>query len=174
MLTEALGLVFICGGLAQWLEVSFLIASMAMGAVIANLARHHEYPFHEIENIEWPFMVMFFVLAGALLEFRLVLEVGLIGSVYILSRMAGKIVGANIGCRLSHCDAATRHWMGSALFTQAGAATGMALVAANHFPEYRQTLLTVVISSTVFFELVGPILTRSALRRVAVRARGGL
>ena len=61
MLMEAMGLVLICGGLAMWLEVSFLIASMVMGAVIANLAKHHEYPFHEIENIEWPFMVIFFV-----------------------------------------------------------------------------------------------------------------
>ena len=42
---------------------------------------------------------------------------------------------------------------------------GMALVAANQFPEYRQILLTVVISSTVFFEIVGPVFTRAALRR---------
>jgi len=65
ILTEALGVVFVCGGLAIMLDVSFLIASMVMGAVIANLARHHEYPFHAIEGIEWPFMVIFFVLAGA-------------------------------------------------------------------------------------------------------------
>jgi Kef-type K+ transport system membrane component KefB len=50
------------------LGVSYLIASMVMGVVIANVARHHEYPFHAIEGIEWPFMVIFFVLAGASLE----------------------------------------------------------------------------------------------------------
>jgi Kef-type K+ transport system membrane component KefB len=62
ILIEALGIVFICGGLAIMLDVSFLIASIVMGAVIANLARHHEYPFHAIEGIEWPFMIIFFVL----------------------------------------------------------------------------------------------------------------
>lgn len=51
MLTEALGLVFICGGLAIWFDVSFLIAAMVLGAVVANFAKHHEYPFHAIEGI---------------------------------------------------------------------------------------------------------------------------
>jgi len=65
MLMEALGLVFLCGGIAIWLDVSYLIASIVMGAVVTNFARHHEYPFHEIENVEWPFMTIFSVLAGA-------------------------------------------------------------------------------------------------------------
>jgi glucose/arabinose dehydrogenase len=54
--------------------------------------------------------------------------------------------------------------MGASLLPQAGVAIGMALVAGNQFPEYRQTLLTVVISSTVFFEIVGPVFTRMALK----------
>mgnify|MGYP001825688105 FL=1 len=94
MLAEALGLVFVCGGLAVWLDVSFLIASMVMGAVVANLATHHEYPFHAIEDIEWPFMVIFFVLAGALLEFSTLGDIGLIWCVFVISRVAGKVLGA--------------------------------------------------------------------------------
>jgi Kef-type K+ transport system membrane component KefB len=165
MLMEALGLVFLCGGLALLLEVSFLVASIVMGSVVANFASHHEYPFHEIENIEWPFMSIFFVLAGASLEFDAILDVGLIGLLYIVSRMIGKIVGARIGAELSGADSTTRHWMGYALLPQAGVAMGMALVASNQFPEYRQTLLTIVIGSTVFFEIIGPIFTRMALRK---------
>jgi hypothetical protein len=42
---------------------------------------------------------------------------------------------------------------------------GMALVATSLLPEYRQVLLSVVISTTVFFELIGPTFTRLALRR---------
>jgi NhaP-type Na+/H+ or K+/H+ antiporter len=68
MLIEALGLVFLCGGIAIWLDLSYLIASMVMGAVIVNLARHHDYPFHAIENVDSPMMVIFFVFAGASLE----------------------------------------------------------------------------------------------------------
>jgi Kef-type K+ transport system membrane component KefB len=165
MLMEALGLVFICGGLALLLDVSFLVASIVMGSVVANFATHHEYPFHEIENIEWPFMSIFFVLAGASLEFNTIMEVGLIGFIYIVSRSAGKLLGARIGAELSGADDNTRRWMGCALLPQAGVAMGMALVASNQFPEYRQTLLTIVIASTVFFEIIGPIFTRLALSR---------
>ena len=166
MLTEALGLVFICGGIALWLDISFLIASMVMGEVIANLAKHHDYPFHAIEGIEWPFMIVFFVLAGASLELNMMKEIGFIGIVYILSRTSGKLIGARIGSHVSKTNPATKRWIGAALLPQAGVAIGMALITANHFPEYRQVIISVVISSTVFFEIIGPIFTRLALRRV--------
>jgi len=165
IMMEALGLVFLCGGLAIWLEVSFLIASIVMGAVVANFARHHEYAFHEIENIEWPFITIFFVLAGASLDFSLITDIGITGSVYIVARIAGKLLGARIGAQVCRTDPVTRCWMGFALLPQAGVAMGMALVAANNFPEYRQTLLTIVITSTVFFEIGGPVFTRMALLR---------
>ena len=51
-----------------------------------------------------------------------------------------------------------------ALMPQAGVAIGMALLAGNRFPEYQQTVLTIVISTTVVFELVGPVFSRIALR----------
>ncbi len=165
MLTEALAAVFICGGLALWLNVSFLIAAMVLGATIANLAKHHEYPFNAIEGIEWPLMIIFFILAGASLNIASLNQIGLFIIVFIIFRSIGKIVGANIGARISNADNITCRWMGAALLPQAGAAMGMALVAANQFPEYRQTLLSVVISSTIFFEIIGPIFTRMALRK---------
>lgn len=165
ILSEALGLVFVCGGLAIWFDVSFLIASMTLGAVVTNFAKHHEYPFHAIEGIDWPFMVIFFVLAGASLELKAVAEVGLVGIVYILCRIVGKLLGTRIGSQFSRADQLTKSWMGVALLPQAGVAIGMALVASNYFPEYRQTLLSVVIGSTIFFEIIGPVFTRLALRR---------
>jgi Kef-type K+ transport system membrane component KefB len=152
VLSEALGIVFLCGGLAMWLDVSYLVASIVMGAVIANLARHHDYPFHAIEGIESLFMVVFFVLAGASLEIDALAAVGVIGVVYILCRTLGKYLGAWIGGMLSRADSINRNWI-------------MALVASNQFPEYRQVMLPVVIASTVIFEIVGPVFTRFAIRR---------
>ena len=165
ILIEALGIVFVCGGLAIMLDVSFLSAAMVMGAVITNLASHHEYPFHAIEGIEWPFMVIFFVLAGASIELGALREIGVIGLVYIVCRTTGKYLGALLGSHLCRAEKATRRWMGIALLPQAGVAIGMALVAAEHFPEYRQTLLSIIISTTIFFEIIGPVFTRMALQR---------
>lgn len=165
ILTEALGLVFVCGGLALWLGVSFLIASMVMGSMIANLARHHDYPFHAIEGIEWPIMAVFFVLAGATLEIGTLSQISLIGFVFIVTRALGKVVGAWIGGLISQSDRLTQRWMGLAMLPQAGAPIGMALVAANEFPEYRQMLLSVMISTTIIFELFGPVFIRIALKK---------
>jgi len=164
-LTEALGIVFLCGGLALWLNVSFLIAAMTMGAVIANLTKYHESQFNAIEGIEWPFMVIFFVLAGASLDFSALKDIGLIGLVYIFCRSIGKFWGAILGSFLGKATTATKKWISIALLPQAGVAIGMALVASKHFPEYRQTLLSVIISTTVFFEIIGPIFTRLAIKR---------
>jgi Kef-type K+ transport system membrane component KefB len=164
MLMEALGLVFICGAAALALEVSFLIAVMVMGAVIANLAKHHEYPFHEIENIEWPFLVVFFVLAGASLEIDALLNLGVAGVVYIIARAVGKLSGARLGAAVSRSDPSVQRWLGLALLPQAGVAVGMALLAIGRFPEFRHIILPVVIGTTVVFELVGPVCTRAAIR----------
>ena len=165
MLSEALGIVLLCGGIALWLNVSFLIAAIVMGAVIANLARHHEYPFHAIEGIQSLFMIVFFVLAGASLEFGALGAIGAVGAVYILCRALGKYLGAWVGGFLGNSGQDNQLWMGVALLPQAGVAIGMALVASNHFPEYRQIMLPIVIASTVVFEIIGPVVTRMAIQR---------
>ena len=167
MLMEALGLVLLCGGIALMLEVSYLIACMTMGAVIANLAVHHDYPFHEIENIEWPFMVVFFMLAGASLELSALAEVGLVALVFVVARVTGKALGSAAGAGISRAGPVVRRWMGLALMPQAGVAIGMALLASERFPTYQDVILPVVIGTTVLFELTGPIATRVALARAA-------
>lgn len=163
---EALGLVFLCLGAARWLEVSFLLAAVVMGTAVANLAKHHDRPFHAIEHIQWPFMLVFFLLAGAALELEALAAVGWLGATYVVSRVAGRLLGASVCARWRAMPEGTGRWMGVALLPQAGVAVGMALVAAQQFPERAEVLLSVVLASTVVFEIVGPPMTRLALRRV--------
>ena len=174
ILVEALALVFLCGGIAIWLNVSFLIASIAMGCVIVNFAKHHDYPFHAIEGIEWVFLIIFFTLAGASLSLEALKNIGVIGMIYILARIVGKILGGYIGARISNTSKTTQLWIGPALLPQAGVAVGMALVASNQFPQYKQLLLSVVISTTIFFEIIGPIFTRLALKQIDKSTEKGM
>jgi Kef-type K+ transport system membrane component KefB len=164
-LLEAVGFVFLCGGIALWLEVSFILASMILGGVVAYLARHHERPFHAIEDIELPFMILFFVLAGASLELDGLSQIGFIGAAYFLLRFVGRILGAWPGAAVAHAGPLVKKWMGMALMPQAGVALGMALVAKHHFPETSDVIFPVVIGTTILFELIGPIMTRTALVR---------
>ena len=138
---------------------------MVMGAVVANLARHHERPFHAIEDIEWPFLVLFFVLAGASLSMDSLRQSGLLGVAYLLLRTVGRVAGGYLGGWVCRTPAAVRNWTGLALLPQAGVALGMTLVAAEQFPEVGDWLLPTVVGTTVVFELIGPIMTRLALVR---------
>lgn len=166
---EALGFVCLCTGLAIWLGLSYLIAAIVMGASVANLARHHKYPFHAIEGIEWPFLILFFVFAGASLNFDALRGGGVVLLGYLVLRISGRVMGAYLGARLGGSGQKTAHWYGLALLPQAGVAIGMALIAAQKFPAYANQLLSLAMSSTIIFELLGPILTRRALRRQGER-----
>lgn len=169
---EALGVVLLSGGLAIWFGASFLLTAMIVGAIVVNLATHHDRPFHEIEHIEWPFMVLFFVLAGASLHVEELTAIGGVGIAYIILRAAGLIVGAFAGGALAGAPRPMRRWLGLAIMPQAGVALGMALVAGNNFPELRHTILSLVIGSTVVFELAGPALTRLALIKAGEAGSG--
>lgn len=163
---EALGLVMLCAGIAEWFEVSYILSAMMLGAVVANLATHHTRPFQAIEGLEWPFLILFFLFAGAALQVDALLAAGILTVGYVGLRLLGRVIGAHLGGSLCGADPKVRRYMGLALLPQAGLAIGMALLAAQRFPDLQDVLLPVVLGSTVVFELVGPVLTRWVLRRV--------
>ncbi|MCU9837511.1 cation:proton antiporter [Ruegeria sp. WL0004] len=162
---EALGVVFLTAGCALWLDLSYLIAGMTAGAVIVNLARHHTMAFREIENLEWPFMIIFFILAGATLEPAALWAIGPVGLAYCVLRILGRIAGGWLGGMLARTPRRQRSWYGPALLPQAGVAIGMALMAAEYFPEHGDMITALAIAATVTFELIGPILASFALRK---------
>jgi len=169
--TEALGLVFLCAGLSLWLDVSFLIVGMTTGAIIVNVAPHHSRAFHEIEHIQWPFMILFFILAGASLDVSALGKIGLIGLGYILLRIVSRVVGGWVGAVIGGAPRKQRFWFGMALLPQAGVAVGIALIAAEQFPAYGEIILTVTIGTTVIFELIGPTCTLIALKKATNRRK---
>lgn len=164
-LLEALGIVFLCAGLALYLDVSFLLTGMVCGAVVVNLARHHDQPFHEIERIEWPFLLLFFVMAGASLDTAMLEQIGWIGLAYIVLRILARIAGGLLGGRLAGLPPRESALTGLALMPQAGVAIGMALVASERLPHYADQLLAITIASTIIFEIIGPFFTQFALMR---------
>jgi Kef-type K+ transport system membrane component KefB len=160
---EALGGILLCGGFALLFDVSFLLAAMTMGLVVANFARHHRLPLRAIEGIEWPFMVLFFVLSGASLELSQLGTSAALTAAYVVLRVFGRVVGGWLGSVLAG-DMRPRT-VGVALLPQAGIAIGMALVVSQRLPEIGPAILTATIAGTIVFEIAGPVLTRIVLEK---------
>lgn len=163
---EALGLVLLCAGIALYIEVSYILAAMVMGTMVANFSQNHQDKvFSEVETFQWPLLILFFLLAGASLEIEALWQAGAIGVAYILLRITGRLIGSWLGAKWANCPNPHFHWMGLAMLPHAGIPIGMALVAIQHFPEHQHTLLAVILGATVIFELVGPSLTRHMIRQ---------
>lgn len=168
---EALALVFTLTGAALALDLSYLITTMVAGAVLVNTAHHHDRAFHEIEHIKWPFMVLFFVLAGATLDLGAVAALGLLGAAFVSLRIVARVLGGWAGAQLGGTAPAHAMLYGPALLPQAGVAVGTALIAAETFPQWADIIMPLTLGATVVFELLGPPLALWAIKRSAAKAR---
>jgi len=164
-LVEAIAVILLLSGFSSLLGVSALFASMVAGSLVANFSHHHKRSFREIEHIEWPFLVFFFVLSGASIDLYKLDDALALTAAYILLRLAGRVLGGFLSVKLKPAKQQVLPWnIGLALTPQAGVAIGMALLAAERFPELHDTILPVVVASTIFFEMLGPVLVRKVLR----------
>ncbi|EAQ45074.1 Na(+)/H(+) antiporter-like protein [Roseobacter sp. MED193] len=162
---EGLGLVFLTAGLSLMLDLSYLIAGMTVGAVIVNHARHNSRAFAEVRSIEWPFLIIFFVLAGASLDSKALLLAGGAGLAYALFRILGRVLGGWIGGNLAQAPKQESRLYGAAMLPQAGVAIGMALAASEQLPAYADQITALAIGTTAGFELIGPLVTALVLSR---------
>jgi Kef-type K+ transport system membrane component KefB len=165
-LMEAIGMVMLCAGIAQWLSLSHLLSCVVMGVTVTNLARHHTRPFHAVEEIEWPFLAIFFIFSGAYLTLDALGSIGVLLFSYIVLRLLGRLLGGLVVGWTGGANVSVYRWTGAAMLPQAGVAMAMTFQAVSIYPDLRNTLLPMVVAATVLFELVGPILTRMVLVRL--------
>ncbi len=163
VLTFILGIILINTGIALYFNMSPLLSNMFFGAVLVNIEKTSFRFFDSLSAVDWPLYVMFYVLAGANLEVGLLSTLGLIGSVYIISRIMGRIGGAYAGAVIAGTDKSIKKYMGLALMAQAGVAIGLAMMAKANLPHTGGAILNTIIATTVIYEILGPIATRYTL-----------
>ncbi|MDD5005390.1 MAG: cation:proton antiporter [Candidatus Omnitrophica bacterium] len=165
LLIFTLGFVFLNIGIAIWLNLSVLLANMFLGATLVNINKSSFNFFDSIKTLDPPLFLLFFVLAGANLEISILGKLGLIGLVYLIFRVMGKMIGAGIGARISGASRSIKRYLGLGLVPQAGVALGCALIAKNDFPNVGSMIFTTIIATTVIYELIGPLCTKYALQK---------
>jgi Kef-type K+ transport system membrane component KefB len=168
-----LGSVILCAGIAIYFHASLILANLTLGLVVANFFPESNKKIEAMVNlVSLPVYVLFFIIAGAHLEISLLPSIGILGVVYILCRVLGKLIGSYTGAVLSGAPPVLRKYVGPGILSQAGVAVGLAVSLTNTFPSLSvdgtpltQVILNVVIGSTVFFEIGGPIGVQYALSR---------
>ena len=159
--------IFLMVGLCEYLGISPLLMSMVMGFTFVNTVpvKMTNHIMKLTDLITPPLFMVFFVVSGAELNFALIPELGLIGVVFILSRTIGKIVGATIGAKCSHCSPKIVKYLGPTLLSETGIALGLALMATETVPAIGEELQLVVIASSFIFDLTGPFIVKYCMKK---------
>lgn len=162
-LALTIGFIFMASAVASALNVSSLLMCMALGATFANLSPNCDELFASCEHLTGPLFMLFFVVSGADLDISLLPSIGLIGIVYIVLRPLGKWLGAWMGGKLSHAPEKVCKYLGPTLLPQAGVAIGLTFLAQQVVPEYADVIRAIILSGTLIYELLGPVLTKVTL-----------
>ena len=163
VLIYLLGFLLLNTGLALYFHISLLLTNIIFGAALVNLSPTSFKFFDLIKTVDPPLYLLFFILAGANLEFALLPGVALSVVLFIVLRSLGKVGGGFLGGYLSNAEPKIRKYLGWGLLPQAGVAIGLALIVKERFPGVGDTLFSTIIATTVFYELAGPLFTRYAL-----------
>jgi hypothetical protein len=159
----AAGVVLLTVGASRWLGVSPLIATLSLGAMVANGSRHGGQLLKALRRADPPIYAAFFVLAGAELVPGSVLTLGMAGVVYLAARAAGKVAGTRIALRSQDVPPLVRQQLGYCLISSSSLAVGLTIQIRSLFPQYAVTVTGIVLAAVLIFEVVGPLLLRRAL-----------
>lgn len=163
-LIVSIALIFAFCGICAAFEISPLLGCMAMGTVYINVAED-ERLFRQLGYFSPPLLLLFFVRSGLSFDLSALFSTGslggkpliIVGLVYFLVRIFGKYAGAFLGAGLTKMTSSVRNFLGLALIPQAGVAIGLAAMGARTLGgEMGSTLETIILASSVLYELIGP------------------
>ncbi|MCD6358734.1 MAG: cation:proton antiporter [Dehalococcoidia bacterium] len=159
-------------GLAKFLDFSLILTCIMIGFVLVNLSpTKGDISRGLLESIMLPIYIVFFALAGMHLQPDLLLTIGAIAVIYIACRAAGLIGGASICIKAFRGPSVLQKYLGVGILCQAGVAVAFASLAHSVLKGYPggDALglkgITLIMATTVVFEIIGPIGVRFGITR---------
>lgn len=159
-------------GICSFMDVSPLLGCMAMGTVYMNTSNDDKL-FKQLNYFSPPILLLFFVRSGVNFKLDALVSTGesvggvsllVIGVVYFFVRILGKYGGSFLGCLVTKKDKKVRNYLGLALIPQAGVAIGLATLASRTIGGNTGSALeTIILASSVLYELIGPACAKLAL-----------
>ncbi len=152
------------------IKISFstLLVCMMLGTVFCNICDSSQELMDKTDKWTMPIFILFFVISGAELEFSIFKNgtIILVGVLYIIFRSVGKYLGSYFSAKMTGCNKTIVKYLGITLLPQAGVSIGMSVTAAAVLGgAVGGTVRNIVLFAVMFYELVGPMLTKIALTR---------
>lgn len=151
--------------LAEQLHGSPLLACMTLGAVLVNVYSDIDKVLKATDGFTPPIFMIFFVISGAGFKISALAGIGVIGLTYVIVRIAGKIVGAWVGGKLTKQEDKICKYLGPTLMPQAGVALGLIVAAGSIVPDYAEQIRVVILCSTFIYSIIGPVAAKIALQK---------
>lgn len=154
-------------GLSKAFNLSPLLVNIMVGAMLANLRKDTaNRSFKIISDFVPVFYILFFTIAGATLDVKVLLTVGLIGVIYVIARAIGKVGGAYTGAVISKAEPEVRKYLGFALLPQGGISIGLSLLVNQYLdPVIAKPIVTIILFSILIYESTGPIFAKLSLQK---------
>ena len=149
----------------DFLGISALLTNIMMGAVLVNVMHHSTRVFSSVDDFVSPVYILFFTLAGASLDLRILMSVGIMGIGYIIARAAGKIIGAAAGAKIMNAPETVTKYLGFTLLPQGGISIGLSVLVRQFLPEYAVAITTIIMFSVLVYEVSGPIFAKIAIEK---------
>lgn len=165
LLSVVLAAIAVTAGSATWLGLSPLLACIMLGTVLFNVKRNPLRVSSALGNFTPPVYLLFFTIAGASLDLRILAEIGVLGIAYVFARAAGKILGAWAGAKAAKVEPAVRRNLGLALLPQGGISIGLSVLVRQQLPEYAVPITTIIMFSVLVFETTGPVFAKIAVQK---------
>ena len=159
-------LIILCVGLSKLMDVDELLSSMTMGVLVVNRSGKQELIFNLLERYTEEFIFLFFfILSGLHLDIGTIPEATILIVLFVVLRIAGKYLGANIGSRFSKADPMIRKYVAGGLLPQAGIVIGLVLsiYEIEEFKKISGILLATIMGASVINELIGPLTAKYSL-----------
>jgi len=157
------------------ISISSLLSCMMIGAMFINLRNDANRLIERVDGITPPLYMLFFIISGASLDITIFASKGAttliaIALVYVFARCLGKWIGSFSSSRLTKAEPTVQKYLGFTLFPQAGVAIGLATTANQVFTNLGfinegSLILAVILTATIIYELVGPVITKISLKK---------
>ena len=150
-------------GLAALFHLDERVYALLFGLVAANVSVTQQRGVRHLDRVSDFAYSLFFFVAGASLNFPMLVQLRFAVLLYILGRVLGKVGGSMLGTRYTRLPL-RGNYLGLGILSQGGLSTGLAL-ALGATGLGLDELVNVALASTVVFELVGPVLLKEVLVR---------